>query len=123
MAIQFEKFDKTDVYNEQIEPLMRKINDLCGEHDIPCLISVVSKWDEENNSCGHGIAVTGNCRNNPIDGLHVVMSEILEDFPQKDKLIKFARATLMADIISSVISDDDSENKESDNKDKENEAE
>jgi hypothetical protein len=116
----FEQFNKSEVYHEQIEPLMRKINDLCGEHDIPCLISVVSKWDEENDSCGHGIAITGNCRNNPIDALHVAMSEILSEFPKKDRLIKFARATLMADMISDFVVDLCKKENEAENKDEEN---
>lgn len=119
----FETFDKSEIYHEQIEPLMKKINDICGEHNIPCLMSIVCKWDEGDDTCSHVIGITANCRDNPIDALHIVFSDILHDYPKREKLIKFARVTLMADMISDLAVDLGKKENEAENKDEENEAE
>ena len=36
---EFESFDKSEVFENQIEPMIEKIQDICKEHSIPCLIA------------------------------------------------------------------------------------
>ena len=48
-------FNKEDVYDNEISPLMKKIIAICKEHEIPVIASFAYENDEEN---GIGCATT-----------------------------------------------------------------
>lgn len=50
-------FDKSDVFNAEIKPLLRRLFDLCAEHDIPLVCLAVGAAHEEEDhfsyDCAH----------------------------------------------------------------------
>ncbi len=43
-----ELFDKEEVYDSEISPLMKQVIAICKEHDIPMLASFIYENDEES---------------------------------------------------------------------------
>ena len=102
MAIQFENFDKTDVYNNEINPLVEQIRDICGKHDIPALMAFTFQHDDKENTGSSALALVGNCRNNALDVTYVQFAEMLKDFPNIKAMRQFAMNILMADVMSDL---------------------
>lgn len=100
MAIQFENFDKTDVYNNEIHPLIEQIRDICGKHDIPALMSFAYKHDDGCESTA--LALIANCRKNAFDATYIQFAEMLKDFPNIKAMRQFAQCVLMADALSDI---------------------
>ena len=46
-----EIFDKEDVYDDQISPLMREIINICNEHGIPMIASFTYEVCEDRGPC------------------------------------------------------------------------
>lgn len=102
MAIQFENFDKTDVYNNEINPLVEQIRDICGKHDIPALMAFSFQYDDNKNTGSSALALVGNCRKNALDVTYVQFAEMLKDFPNIKAMKAFAYHVLVADVLSEV---------------------
>ena len=102
MAIQFENFDKTDVYNNEINPLVEQIREICGKHDIPALMAFTFQYDDNKNTGGSALALVGNCRKNALDATYVQFAEMLKDFPNINAMKNFAYPGLIADVLSEV---------------------
>lgn len=100
MAIQFENFDKTDVYNNEIHPLVEQIRDICDKHDIPALMSFTYKHDDGEESTS--LALVANCRKNAIDATYIQFAKMLRDFPNIKAMRQFAQCVLMADALSDI---------------------
>ena len=103
MAIQFENFDKTDVFNNEIRPLIEQIRDICGKHDIPALMSFAFKHDDGNESTA--LALVANRRKNAFDATYIQFAEMLKDFPNIKAMRQFAQTVLMADVLSGIGAD------------------
>lgn len=100
MAIQFENFDKTDVFRNEINPLVEQIVDICGKHNIPALMSFTYQHDDGKESTA--LALIANCRKNALDVTYVQFAEMLKDFPNIKAMRQFAQCVLMADALSDI---------------------
>lgn len=123
IKIEFETFDKNEIFETQIEPMIEKIQETCKEHSIPCLMAFCYAHNQEASTGKTCVAFTANARKNPIDILYHELANVIQEFPNPEKLSAFARKILLADMISDLAEDLCEKENESENKDEENEAE
>lgn len=120
---EFESFDKSEVFENQIEPMIEKIQEICKEHSIPCLMAFCYAHNQDEKTGKTCVGLTVNARKNPMDALYHEIANVIQDFPNPEKLNAFARKILLADMLSDIAVDLFKTNKEASKKDEENEAE
>lgn len=118
----FENFDKNEIFETQINPMIEKIQDICKEHSIPCLMAFCYAHNQEESTGKTCIALTANARKNPMDMLYHEIADAIQDFPNHKKLTDFARKIILAEMLSDMAVDLFKKDDDSD-KDNENEAE
>ena len=119
---EFETFDNSEIFETHIEPMIKKIQEICKENSIPCLMAFCYAHNQEASTGKTCVALTANVRQNPMDMLYHEIANVIQDFPNPEKLKAFAHKILFADMLSDIAVDL-CKTDEASKKDEENEAE